>query len=160
MVQDNAKWYDQSVTFNTKGSQWCRQCIPSKQYRSNPWARWVVHREPHEHRDSMLICVCCVRFDFLMIKDWFCWKYQYNTRYMFNLIKDYICIPVSGCVRRGPSALLYTGAMMLLRRRARVAQWVRSLDLTAHTSLSYTAWVRAQLCKLQKRVRSTRSRKW
>jgi hypothetical protein len=29
----------------------------------------------------------------------------------------------------------------------RVAQWVRSLDLTAITN---TAWVRAQLCKLQK----------
>jgi hypothetical protein len=38
-----------------------------------------------------------------------------------------------------------------------VAQWVRSLDITIHTSLSP---IRARLCKLQKRVHSTRSCKW
>ena len=34
---------------------------------------------------------------------------------------------------------------------ARVAQWVRSLDLTTHTKpITNTAWARTQLCKLQK----------
>ena len=36
---------------------------------------------------------------------------------------------------------------------SRVAQCVRSLDLTAHTNkpITNTAWVRVRLCKLQKR---------
>jgi len=38
--------------------------------------------------------------------------------------------------------------------------WVRSLDLTTHSRLTNMAWVRARLCKLQKSVHSTRSRKW
>ena len=42
---------------------------------------------------------------------------------MFNFIDIYIVIPVSGCVVKGPSALLYPGSMMLLRR-----SWVRTLE--------------------------------
>ena len=51
------------------------------------------------HRDPMLIYVCCVQHVFLMFKQWFCWKYQYN-KYMINFIDIYIFIPVSGCVGR------------------------------------------------------------
>jgi hypothetical protein len=52
---------------------------------------------------------------FLMLKHWFCWKYQYNN-YMFNFIDINSFIPVSCCVFLGPSALLCPGPIMLLRR--------------------------------------------
>jgi hypothetical protein len=63
----------------------------------------------------MLIYVCCVRMFFLIIKHWFCWKYQYN-KYIFKFIDIYSFIPVSGCVGMDPSALLYPGIIMLQRR--------------------------------------------
>ena len=31
------------------------------QCRCSAWARWVVTRVSHEHRDRMLIYVCCVQ---------------------------------------------------------------------------------------------------
>ena len=39
------------------------------------------------------------------------------------------------------------------------AQWV-GLPNKSYNPITNTAWVRARLCKLQKRVHSTRSRKW
>ena len=54
-----------------------------------------------------------------MFKHWFCWKNQYNiSRICLILSTIYIFIPVtvSGCVGRGPSALLCPGPIMLLRR--------------------------------------------
>ena len=46
---------------------------------------------------------------FLMLKNLFYWKYQYN-KYIFNFINIYSVIPVSGCVGMGPSALFCPGA--------------------------------------------------
>jgi hypothetical protein len=66
---------------------------------------WAVAWSPHDHRGTMLIYECCIQHVFLMFKHWFCWKYQYN-QYMFNFIDIYSFISVSGCVGRGPSALL------------------------------------------------------
>jgi len=43
--------------------------------------------------------------------------------------------------------------------RARVAQWV-GLPSNSYKPITNTVWVHARLCKLQKRVHSTRSRKW
>jgi hypothetical protein len=38
--------------------------------------------------------------------------------------------------------------------------WVVGLPNNSYKPITNTAWVRARLCKLQKRVHSTRSRKW
>jgi len=38
--------------------------------------------------------------------------------------------------------------------------YVVGLPNKSYKSITNTAWVRARLCKLQKRVHSTRSRKW
>jgi hypothetical protein len=51
---------------------------------------------------------------FLMFKHSLFLKYQHN-KYMFNFIDIYIILPVSGCVGRGPSALLFSGCIMPLR---------------------------------------------
>jgi hypothetical protein len=49
-----------------------------------------------------------------VIWGWWC-EYQYN-KYIFNMIDNYSFIPVavSGCVGRGPSALLFPGPSMLM----------------------------------------------
>jgi len=52
---------------------------------------------------------------FLMFKHWFCWKYQYK-KYMFNFIDHLQFIPVSVCIDKGLSALLWPGPTMLIRR--------------------------------------------
>jgi hypothetical protein len=52
---------------------------------------------------------------FLMLKHWFCWKYQYK-KYMFNFIDHLQFIPVSVCIDKGLSALLWPGPKMLIRR--------------------------------------------
>ena len=52
---------------------------------------------------------------FLMLQHWFCWKYQYK-KYMFNFIDHLQFIPVSVCIDKGISALLWPGPTMLIRR--------------------------------------------
>ena len=61
-----------------------------------------------------LCTLCCVKHVVLMLKHWFCWKYQYNTsKYMFNFIDH---LHYYSCVCRGSSALICLGPIMLLRR--------------------------------------------
>ena len=57
------------------------------------------------HADICMLCTACL----LMVKHWFCWKYQYN-KYIFNFIDQLHFIPVSGCVGRGPMHYLLLGA--------------------------------------------------
>ena len=77
------------------------------QCRLNAWPLWAVVRglmriEARANLTCML-CTAC----YLMVKHWFCWKYQYNIRLILSTI--YIFITVSGCVGRGPSALFCLG---------------------------------------------------
>jgi hypothetical protein len=62
----------------------------------------------HEHRAHANLCILCKAY-FLMLKHWFCRKYQYN-KFMVNFIDIYIFIPVSCCIGFDLSALLCPGA--------------------------------------------------
>ena len=77
----------------------------NNQCHLSTWAHWAVAMGPHKHRAHAnlgMFCMTC----FLMFKHWFCWKYHYN-KYMLISSTIYISIPVSGCVGRGPCALLF-----------------------------------------------------
>ena len=107
---DSCKFNYHSITTTTSISY---KGVLSTQVPSNAWARWVVSWGGHEHRGPVPICVCCVRHVFfLMFIHWLCWKYCTNTILDICLILStiYIFIHVSGCVGRGPSALLCPGA--------------------------------------------------
>ena len=82
--------------------------------RLNTLARWVLSRGGHDYRDPMLIYVYC---DLLLINTYYT-KTHLNIDFVgsSNIINIplilstiYICIPVSGCVRRGASTLLSPG---------------------------------------------------
>jgi hypothetical protein len=52
---------------------------------------------------------------YLLFKYWVCWKYQYN-KYIFHFVDHLDFIPVSGCVGRALSALIFLWHIMILRR--------------------------------------------
>ena len=81
--------------------------------RSYVWAHWAVARWSHEQMNPTL-CMLYTAW-LLMLKRWFCWKYQYK-KYMFNFIDHlqfYFCVRV--CIDRGLSALLWPGPILLIR---------------------------------------------
>ena len=69
---------------------------------------------------------------FLMLKHWFCWKYQY-IKFMFIFIDIYSFIPVSGRVGMGPSALLCPVAYDAVK----TALTVMNIDLLHNTCQIY-----------------------
>jgi len=72
------------------------------------WPGVPCAKEPHTN-----LCMLYTTW-FLMFKHWFCWKYQYKIYLILSTI--YSFIPVSVCINRDLSELLWPGPIMLIRR--------------------------------------------
>ena len=64
-----------------------------------------------EHRDPMLIYICCVRYVFLCSNTDFVGSTNTINICLYNVIDIYSFIHVSGYVGVGPSELLFLGAI-------------------------------------------------
>ena len=74
------------------------------------WPCWAVARGPMTIRAHANLCMLCTTCFFKCLNTDFVGSTNTILDICLILLTIYICIPVSGCVGRGPSALLCPGA--------------------------------------------------
>jgi hypothetical protein len=111
-------WLTLSHTFCNIISSTPRHQWDSNQWHLNAWTQWAFPPvgDGEEHRTPMLIYIYCAHHVFQCLNIDFVWSTNtINISLIVSII--YICIPVSGCVCRGPIALLWLEAYNAVIRR-------------------------------------------
>jgi hypothetical protein len=107
-----------SWSIHFKNYQFMRHQWDSNQWHLNAWTQWAFPPvgDGEEHRTPMLIYIYCAHHVFYCLNIDFVWSTNtINISIIVSII--YICIPVSGCVCRGPIALLWLEAYNAVIRR-------------------------------------------
>ena len=97
------------------------------QCRLNTWTRWAVALWVHEHRDPMLIFICCVRHVIYCLNTNFVGSTN-TINICWILSTFYIFIPVSGCVGRGSQCIVFPGAYNAVK----TALMTQRLEVRSH----------------------------